>query len=311
MQDAENALATLLPGDLYSEEGLQAVLDGLFGFLPVPRMFSIKNELLQELLLRFPPMNVMIPLGCKHPRELLKKFDVRDAWSLACLIENHTYVEKSQQWLLDNLRAETMGEVTIKPLILGDSTEYSSYHLLPTCNYNKLSTRIVVSPCSKGMGGKYPHLYFCLMVAYQVALGVNYSRLWRVYAREKRNLGPKVGNSLLGWYQAHTFSVHNIFENLHQRLLMNNIRAMADTLKTVGRGKEGEILQHLVESYGLSQVLEDGTFLPCSAWTWATYSYKGGQQVPTPLSAEVEEKWFSHSFLEEIYTSLGYNPPCI
>jgi predicted GH43/DUF377 family glycosyl hydrolase len=308
MQDLENTLAGLLPGDLHSEEGLQAVLDGLFGFLPVPRMFSVKNELLQEVILRFPPMNVMIPLGCRHPRELLQKVDVRDAWSLACLIENQMYVEKSQQWLLNKLTPETMGEVTIKPLVLGDRTEYGSYHLLPTCNYDKLSNRIVVSPYSKGIGGKYPHLYFCLMVAYQVALAVNYSHLWRVYAQERRNLGQKVGNSLLGWYQSGTFSVYNIFENNHQRLMVNNIQAMADTLKTVGRGRKGEILSHLVESYGLSQILEDGTFLPCSAWTWATYSYKGGQHVPTPLSAEVEEKWFNHHLLEEIYTAMEYNP---
>ncbi len=89
--------------------------------------------------------------------------------------------------------------------------------------------------------------------------------------------------------------------------MVNNIQAMANTLQTLGLRKEGDILRRLVESYGLSQVLEDGTFLPCSAWTWATYSYKGGEQIPTPLSAEVEEKWFNHNFLEEIYAALGYN----
>jgi predicted GH43/DUF377 family glycosyl hydrolase len=307
MQDLENTLAALLPGDLYSEEGIQAVLDGLFGFLPVPRMFSVKDELLREILLRFAPMNVMIPLGCKHPRELLEKIDVRDAWSLACLLENQMYVKKYQQWLLDNLRPDTMGEATIKPLVVGDRNQYAPYHLLPACSYNKLSARIVVSPLGKGMGGKYPHLYFCLTVAYQIAMAANYSRLWRVYARERKNMGTKVGNSLRGWYQAGTFSVHNIFENGHQRLMVNNIQAMANTLQTLGLRKEGDILRRLVESYGLSQVLEDGTFLPCSAWTWATYSYKGGEQIPTPLSAEVEEKWFNHNFLEEIYAALGYN----
>lgn len=66
-------------------------------------------------------------------------------------------------------------------------------------------------------------------------MAVNYSQLWRVYAQEKETLGQKVGNSLLGWYQAGTFSVYNIFDNNHQRLLVNNIEAMANTLKTVGR----------------------------------------------------------------------------
>ena len=51
-------------------------------------------------------MNVMIPLGCKHPGSAAK-IDVRDTWSLASLIENQMYVEKASNgcWkiLLPNL----------------------------------------------------------------------------------------------------------------------------------------------------------------------------------------------------------------
>ncbi len=64
----------------------------------------------------------------------------------------------------------------------------------------------------------------------------------------------------------------------------------------------------MCDGYGLSQVLADGTFIPCSAWSWASFSYKGGRGIPTPLSSHVEEKWFNHDFLEEIYTELGYDP---
>ena len=308
MHNVEDTFSTLMPGDLYSEEGIKEVLEGLFSLLPVPHMLSVKDEILQKLLLNYPPMNVMIPLGCKSPRELLEKVDVRDAFSLASLIENPRYVEKAQQWILENLHAEAMEEVIIRPLVLGAGTEYASYNLLTTGNFNKLATRIVVSPFSKGMGGEYPFTYFCLSVAHQIALSGNLSRLWRVYTREKKHLGQKVGNSLSGWYRARTFSVHNIFENSHHRLMVNTLQAMANTLEAIGKGKESEAIRLLAESYGLSQVLENGVFLPCSASTWSTYSYKGGEGVPTPLSAEVEEKWFNHDFLEELYISLGYDP---
>jgi len=64
----------------------------------------------------------------------------------------------------------------------------------------------------------------------------------------------------------------------------------------------------MAESYGLSQVLENGTFLTCSSWSWASYSFKGGLNIPTPLTTSVESRWFNHEFLEFLYQELGYDP---
>jgi predicted GH43/DUF377 family glycosyl hydrolase len=64
----------------------------------------------------------------------------------------------------------------------------------------------------------------------------------------------------------------------------------------------------MAESYGLSQVLEDNTFLTCTAWSWSSYSFKGGLNIPTPLTTSVESRWFNHEFLEFLYEELGYDP---
>ena len=96
-------------------------------------------------------------------------------------------------------------------------------------------------------------------------------------------------------------------ENTNHRLLVGFFEALVARLKASGRMSAAKMLELMVQSYGLSQTLADGTFLPCSAWTWASYSYKGGQGLPTPLSSHVEERWFNHDLLEEIFSSLGYD----
>jgi hypothetical protein len=67
----------------------------------------------------------------------------------------------------------------------------------------------------------------------------------------------------------------------------------------------------MAKGHGLNLVLKDGTFLPCSAWTWASFSFKGGEGIPTPLFLHVERDWFNHDLLEEIYKEMGYNPKYI
>lgn len=307
MADLERVLEEMLPGDLYTEEGIGQFLGGIFSLFSFPRVFAVNNDLLREMLLKFPPSNLIIPRGYHDVQELVDKMDLRDAVSLASLAENQLFIEQAQEWLLDNLRPENMEEVELKPLILGSQDMHGSYQLVATSNFNILVGRIAASPLGKGVGGQYPRLRYCLSVVRQAAISANYSRLWRIYARERRNLGEKIGNSLVGWYRAETFAVNNIMENTNHRLLVGFFEALIDKLKASGQVSAAKTLDLMVQSYGLSQILDDGTFLPCSAWTWASYSYKGGQGLPTPLSSHVEEKWFNHELLEEIFSSLGYD----
>jgi predicted GH43/DUF377 family glycosyl hydrolase len=55
-------------------------------------------------------------------------------------------------------------------------------------------------------------------------------------------------------------------------------------------------LDGMADSYHLSLTMSDAKFIPCSAWTWASYSFKGGQGYPTPLSVLVERDWATRDF---------------
>lgn len=55
----------------------------------------------------------------------------------------------------------------------------------------------------------------------------------------------------------------------------------------------------------MALTLPDGTFVPCSAWSWASYSFKGGVGLPTPLSLHVERDWSSYDFLAEYFKASG------
>jgi len=307
MADLETMLEEILPGDLHTEEGIDRFLRGIFELCSFPRVLAVKSDVLREMLFKFPASNLIISRGYHDVQKLIAEMDLRDAVSLAGLMENQLFIEQVQEWLLDNLHPEDMEEVELKPLILGNQDMHGSYRLLTTSNFNLLVARIMAGPLSKGVGGQYPRLRYCLSVVRQAAISVNYSRLWRIYVRERRNLGAKIANSLAGWYRAGTFAVSNIMENTNHRLLVGFFEALAARLTASGRISAAKMLELMVQSYGLSQTLADGTFLPCSAWTWASYSYKGGQELPTPLSSHVEERWFNHDLLEEIFSSLGYD----
>lgn len=306
MAALEEAMERVFPGNLYSVEGTEQIVNKIFQVFSPPKVFSIKDEAFEEMICRFPPINVIIPAGCKTPKELINKMDIRDAVSMANLVETRKYGDRSAlMWLLDNLAVNEMGEVDIKPIVLSEKILSGTVKLGSISDLNKLTNRIVTKPLNKGMGGEYPKTRFCLFIGRHIMIAKNYSWLWRSYARERKNIGAKIRNSLIGRYETTAFSAHNIFENLNHRALVSQFKKIQEKLAGT---EEGKLINIMCEGYGLSQVLSDGTFLPCSAWSWASYSYKGGRGVPTPLSSHVEEKWFNHDFLEEICKELGYNP---
>lgn len=308
MYDLEATANRLLPGDLYTEEGTRQVMDGIFRLLPIRKAFSIRSEILREALLRFPPLNVMIPSGCKSPRELVERMDVRDAITMGNLLENRKWADGILLWILDNVRPDGMDDVEMKHIVLGERVLGGSVKLVNISDLNKLTNRIVVRPLSKGTGGDFPKLRYCLFIARHLEIAENYADLWRSYARERKNLGDKLGNSLIGRYETGAFSAHNIFENTHHRVLVDKLRIIAEKLAREGNTGDAHRIRLACDGYGLSQVLADGTFVPCSAWSWASYSCKGGSGVPTPMSCHVEERWFNHDFLEAIYAEMGYDP---
>ena len=308
MARVEEALTRLFPGDLTSAEGLGDFVNSLFNILPNPKMFTINNELLREMLTRFPPINLMIPLGFYKPQDLLDKMDVRDAVTYANIMESFSYTDRDLLWLVDNLKPESFAWVDIKPLIMADEV-YTGGTIWQgkISNLNRITARIVIKTLKPGKGGKYPRLRYFMNIIRRIALAENYAQLFYESVSTRKNINNKIKNSLLGIRKGDDFSAHNIFENYHHRLLVNKIGLIANHLEDEGDKDTASLFKAMAEGYGLSQVLEDGTFLTCTAWSFASYSFKGGLNIPSPFTTSVENRWFNHDFLELLYESLGYD----
>jgi len=307
MAEAESVLDRLLPGDLRTHQGLQSFVDGLFGLFPQQQMFTINSDLLREMVMRFPPINLMIPMGVYKPAELLSRMDARDIVSYANLMESWIYTDRDLIWLLDNLKPESFEWVDIKPLILSEELRIG---LSPgkLSNLNRVTARILVKGLEADKDGKYPKIRYLTNLLRRMAMVTNYSQLFTLIAAQRKNISAKIGNSLLGLQKGDEFSAHSIFENHHHRGLVAKIKQLANDFQNQGDEQAAHMFSLMAESYGLSQVLENGTFLTCSSWSWASYSFKGGLNIPTPLTTSVESRWFNHEFLEFLYEELGYDP---
>ncbi|HZK42698.1 MAG TPA: glycosidase [Syntrophomonadaceae bacterium] len=307
MGELESALENLFPGDLNNHEGLSDFVNGVFGALPESKMFTINSNLLREMIIRFPPINLMIPLGVYKPADLIKEMDSRDAVTYANIMESWNYTDRDLIWLIENLSPESFEWVKVKPLLLTDEM-YAGGTLTQDniSNINSITARIVIKPLQAGKGGKYPRLRYFTSVVRRIAVAENYSELFYQSVLGRKNINAKIKNSLLSFRKGDDFSAQNIFENYHHRRLVEKLYDLAASLLSKGDESNANLLKIMANGYGLSQVLEDGTFLTCTGWSWASYSFKGGLNIPSPSTTSVENRWFNHDFLESLYESLGY-----
>lgn len=307
MAKLEMAFDRIFPGDLYTESGVREVMERIFELFCKEPVFTFKNEAIAELLAESPPPNLLLTSGCSSVEELLQDMDARTVLAMAFMTENQAYFENCINWLAHNCRHEMMGFDSIKYLVAGfESVPYAT-RLPVIARLERLTHCIIASPYSKGLGGRYPKLRYVLYVMRQIAMARNYSRLWETYCRERKNLGNKIINSLLYWRKGSYFSVGNLFEVSHHRLMMQMWDDFIRKTSEYGTEEDKQVLALMIRGYGLSQVLENGVFLPCSAWTWASYSYKGGQGIPTPAASQVEINWFNYDLFEQLYYVMSYS----
>lgn len=307
MVDAEKVVDELFPGDLSEPAGLEQFVSGLFKMVPHQQMFTVNADLLKEMLIRFPPVNLMIPLGFYSPADLLGKIDPRDAFTYANLVESWSYNDRDILWLTEQLKPESFAWTDIKPLIVDSSLPEGLWTHTKISNLNRITARITIKAMEKGKGGRFPKLRYFTSIIRRICLAEHYSRLFQQNVKERKNVGGKVRNSMIAMEKGDCFSAQRIFENSNHRSLTDKIRTMAKLLEQQGQNHFGQIFRLMADGYGLSQVLENGTFLTCTAWSWASYSFKGGLNIPTPLTTSIEGRWFNHEFLELLYRELGYD----
>ncbi|NLG85890.1 MAG: glycosidase [Firmicutes bacterium] len=308
MTKLEQIMHTLLPGDLATAEGTRQVVDQVLTLIPHKRILAVKEEVLRQLLTEFPPPNLLIRLGYTSTAELLSHLDVRDALALAGISEEREYTDRLLWWLGDNLRPDSLEEVDMRPLIFTPETFPGVGELRDISHFDRLAARITVSNLPKGLGGLFPKLRYLTHIAKTLVEAEHYSFIWQIYARERKGFGLKLVNSVIKHRGREVFSATNIFQNWHQRELTKRLQLVAQDLKSQEQLEEARFLELMAKGYGLGLTLGDGTFIPCSAWTWASYSFRGGKGIPTPLSVRIERDWFHHDLLEEIYKEMGFRP---
>ena len=300
MSELENTIDSLCPGDLYSVEGTTEVVENIFRIIPHNKVLAVKWQILRKLLYEYPPGNLILRMGFRSLRELLDNVDEREILTLASFTEDKDYFDRIFYWLKDNLRPDSFEEVKLCPLVVDRNNFHSTGELREISDLNRLTAYIPVMNLGKGMGGNYPKLRYFTRIAKSIVEAEHFSGLWKTYAQERKEVGIKFVNSILGHYGKAIFSAHHIFENWHHRVLVSKLEKIAETLRQNNKNDDARNLKIMAEGYGLSLVLDDGTFMPCSAWTWASFSFKGGDGIPTPLFLRVERDWFNHDLLENL-----------
>jgi predicted GH43/DUF377 family glycosyl hydrolase len=312
MHEVERELdKALLPGDLSSVEGTKKVVEAIFYHFPHQDTFTISPEMASWLLWRNPPYNLITKLGYSNLNELLNDYAPNDVLALGGWSEEQLYTEQLWGLLRESVRVEHFEPSQIKPIVVS----YESFPALLEMKesaLNKFAGRILVSNLHKGMGGEFPKLRYFTAIAKNIIESERYGNIWQRFASEKKDFGEKVINSILGHWGNEPLSAHNIFESWNQRLFVSRLKEIAEKIaqeakKNKDRVSLADNLRSVAESYHLSTTLSDGSFVPCSAWTWASYSFKGGAGLPTPLSLHVERDWTSREFLLEYYKAAGGN----
>lgn len=302
----------LLVGELAEVEGTRQVVETIFAYLPHGPVFSLKPEIAAQLLWLYPPVNLMTRFGYEGVADLLREWAPQDALALASWSEEREFVDQVWNWLKRYGGPQHFMTTELKPLVVSHEDFPSLAEMKEASALSRLTGAVVVSNLRKGTGGEFPRLRYFTLVGKHIVEAERFSAVWQQFAHERKDFARRVINSLAGHWGRSPLSAHNFFENGHQRVLVNRLRQMAERLSreavSQGRPEIGRLASFLLEMaavYHLALTMPDGHFIPCSAWTWASYSFKGGKGVPTPLSLHVERDWFTRELLQEIYGALG------
>jgi len=307
----ESALAeTVLAGDLTTVAGVKDVVDVVFRHFRRRDSLALVPEMASFLLWRYPPTNLITRLGYSYLNAMMNDYDANDILALASWTEEHDYKEQVGALFKASIRPEHLVQRPLKPLVMDLEVFPSLAEMKESPSLSRIAGRLVVGNLRKGMGGELPRLRYLTTLAKQAVEAERFGAIWQRYAGERKEFAEKVINALEGHWGKTPLSAHNIFENGHHRVLVERLREMGASL--IAESPDDAAITSLAadlvdvaDSYHLGLTLPGGAFVPCSAWTWASYSFKGGTGLPTPLSLHVERDWASRDFLTAYYTATG------
>ena len=257
--------SVLLPGDLSTVEGTREVVDALFRCFPHKDTFALAQEMTSWLLWQHPPFELITRMGHSNLDRLLGEYEPNDVLALASWSEERQYVERIWALVVANIRPEHFRTCAVKPLVVSHNDFPSLVEMRESGSFGKITGRVVISNLHKGMGGEFAKLQYFTHIAKNIIEMERFGKIWQRFAEERKEFGNKVVDSLEGHWGRDPLSAHNIFENGHQRVLVERLREMSSRLhqeEGENKAKLVNLLNIMIDSYHLAFVLPDGIFIP-------------------------------------------------
>lgn len=296
----------LIPGSIHSKKGVKKIAEKIFHLFPFPQSMSLKEEVAARLIRETPPRNLIIIWGYRDEEELLAHHNPLDVMAIASWSETSRFSIGNTQWLRENLTPDDFEMSPVVPVFVdhADIPALSGMHDAASLDY--LTSRVVISNLKEGTGGEFPKILFLTTVLRHIIRAIEYGRIWEYFIQVSgaEDFANKVVNSVQNIWSVGVFSVHSIFEHLLQTMLRNKLLEIAQQdwgAPGPAADRAKEHLSRMAKAYNLGLTLPDGVFATCCMWSWASYSYRGGENMPTPLSLIVERRWFSGELFGRLY----------
>jgi len=295
----------VFPHDISTPEGMAEMCDSIMSSFAPEKTFQLATDTCSHLLRRVPPANLITQLKCTNVAGLLEMINPNDALAMAAWTDRHYYLSRILDIIQEDGDPQWFYEAPLKPVVVDYGQLTNATEVRGTAALARLAGRVLAGNLQRGWGGEYARLWTFLKIIKSIVGVELFAEAWKLFSDEELDFSHRVVSSIRGHWGRHVLSAHNVFENRHQRILASRLRSFAEKLDSDGMQKAGEILGGAVDVYHVSTTLPDMTFVPLSAWTWASYSSRGGAGAPTPLSSLVERDWATRDFLVEYLTSAG------
>ncbi len=310
MQQVEIDLENLLfPEDYHTGRGMQDFLKKIFQMTSFPKNISLKEEVATRILREHPPNNLITLWGIRGIRDLLEKYNPLDILALTTWSEEPNYITRNRDWLRKNVQPEHFELSPVQPLVV-DYRDFPALSMMKEApSLNHLTGRIVVSNLRMGSGGDFPIIRLVTTTLKTIAEAEQFGLIWEQFACSRsRDFGKMIINSIEGHWGADTFSAHSFFETLLHQKVKEHLARLTFYYEDDNPQRLAEAVKRLhalADVYHLGITLPDGYFLSCSLWSWASYSFKGGKDLPTPLSLMIERRWFNCELFYRCYEQVG------
>ncbi|MFO8072754.1 MAG: hypothetical protein R6V85_12855 [Polyangia bacterium] len=288
-----------LPGDLSSLNDVRTLAEKICGTFAADEVFQLTPRAAAKIVERVPPRGLVTRLDLSGTAELLDLIDPSETLCMAAWTDRRTYLERVLDLLEKEGRPDWFERAPLLPAVLDLRLLTDAAEVRGTVSIARLAGRAMAVPHQPGWGGEFPKLRFVLQLAKRIAGIELFSEIWEGFASRADEFGARLTASIRGHWGRHVLSAHNVFENMQQRRVVERLRGFSQSLSTAGEDERevAALIRAAANVYHLSITLPDNTFVPLSAWTWASYSARGGVGTPTPLSSLVERDWATADFL--------------